>query len=66
MSPTSPKIALVRLANQYGQQVIIPLDEEALAFAEIAGTRTLTASTIKLMKKLGYAIQVEQTLPTVL
>ena len=66
MTHTSPKVALVRLATQYGQQVVIPLDEEALTFAEIAGTKTLTTATIKLMKKLGYMIQVEQTLPITL
>lgn len=66
MNETSPKVALVRLANQYGQQVVIPLDDVAITFAQIAGTKILTQNTVNLIKKLGYVIQVEQTLPATL
>lgn len=58
--------ATVRLANQYGQQVIVPMCDVAKTFAEIAGTKNLTQQTVNAMKRLGYVIHVEQTLPVTL
>lgn len=55
---------IVRIKDQYGQQTIIPVCEQARTFADIAGTKTLTATTIKLVKKLGYEIVVEQAAVT--
>jgi len=49
----------VRIKNNYGQDVIYPVCGNADKFAWIAGTKTLTADTIRLIKSLGYEIDVE-------
>ena len=59
-------IAQVRIKHQYGQEVVQPACEISREFADIAGTKLLTPATIASMKKLGYTIEVEQTLPRVL
>jgi hypothetical protein len=50
----------VLVTNVYGKRVIYPADTNALAFAAIAGTKTLTLDAINQIKKLGYAIEVIQ------
>lgn len=55
--------ALVRIKHQYGQEVVVPVCPIAQEFAAIAGTKLLTPTTVNSMKKLGYTIEVEQTLP---
>lgn len=57
---------LVRIEQQYGQQVIKPVCDVANEFAKISGTKVLTRQTIESMKRLGYRIDVEQTLPSTL
>lgn len=57
---------LVRIKHQYGQQTVVPVCEIAQEFARIAGTSTLTVPTIESIKRLGYTVSVEQTLPTTL
>ena len=56
----------VRLAQQYGQQVVQPACGTSELFAQIAGTKTLTKPTLELVKQLGYEVRVEQTLPSTL
>jgi len=56
----------VRLEQQYGQKVVQPACRTGELFAQIAGTKTLTKPTLELIKRLGYEIRVEQTLPTTL
>lgn len=56
--------ALIEIKTVYGQKAYVPLCETAKTFAEIAGTKTLTRQTIDAMKRLGYTINVAQTLPT--
>ena len=51
---------IVRIKDQYGQQVVIPVCADAQSFAAIAGTRTLTPHTIRHIKLLGYAVTVQQ------
>jgi hypothetical protein len=50
----------VRVANNYGNKVIYPVCDDALLFAYIAGTKTLTAANIGHIKMLGYTINVQQ------
>lgn len=54
------KIVKVTVANNYGTEAIYPANEPAFLFARIAGTKTLTRTTIELVKKLGYEVKVEQ------
>jgi hypothetical protein len=50
----------VKVTKNYGVEAIYPVSDEAKVFARLAGTRTLTRQTLELVKKLGYAITVEQ------
>lgn len=59
-------VALVRIKHQYGQQVVEPVNDIAVEFTRVAGTKLLTQQTIDSMKRLGYRVEVEQTLPRTL
>ena len=50
----------VQVTTLYGRQAIYPACANAQAFADIAGTRTLTVDVIAKIKKLGYTIEVIQ------
>ena len=45
----------VKIRNNYGAEVIYPTCEVGEAFAQIAGTKTLTDQTRRIMKQLGYS-----------
>lgn len=47
----------VLVKDQYGQRVYHPQNDNAYIFAKIAGTKTLTNSTLAYAKELGYAIE---------
>jgi hypothetical protein len=53
----------IRVATResYGQPKIYPICQKAQTFAVIAGTRTLTPATIKLIESLGFEIKLNQT-----
>lgn len=57
---------IVRIVQQYGQQVVQPVCRTSEIFASIAGTKTITKPTLELIKQLGYEVRVEQTLPATL
>jgi len=44
----------------YGNTMVYPACDKAKAFANIAGTKTLTFETIAEIKNLGYDILLEQ------
>ena len=44
----------VEVRNNYGTEAIYPTCETGKAFAEIAGTTTLTTRTMFIMRDLGY------------
>lgn len=48
----------VRVMDVYGRQVVYPVCDKAKVFADIADTKTLTDSTLRCMRKLGYTIHV--------
>jgi len=48
----------VRVTDVYGKRVVYPVCERAKVFASIAGTKTLTDSTLMYVKKLGYTLHV--------
>ena len=50
----------VRIANNYGNNVIYPVCDKAKVFAEIAGSKTLTEAICRKIKSLGYRFVVVQ------
>ena len=53
----------VRVTNNFGNRAVYPVCSDAQTFAELAGTKTLTDETIRLVKDLGYEVQIQpQTL----
>ncbi len=51
-------IIQVEIKNVYGNENIYPACDKAKTFASIAGTITLTKSTLASIKSLGYEIKV--------
>lgn len=58
------KTITVKIKNNYGQDAIYPVCDSAKAFAAIAGTKTLTGYTIKLIKSLGYTVNIQTAATT--
>jgi hypothetical protein len=50
----------VRVTNNFGNRAIYPVCNDAQTFAELAGTTTLTDDSIRLVKDLGYEVQIQQ------
>jgi hypothetical protein len=50
----------VRIRDVYGNRTIYPVCPAAQTFALIAGTATLPMWVITAIKKLGYAVEVQQ------
>lgn len=53
----------ITVRDVYGVPTIYPACPDAVRFAEIAGTKTLTERTLRLVQALGYTIE---PAPTVL
>jgi len=49
---------IVTIKNVYGTETVYPSCPKGQVFAKIAGTKTLTLDTIKLIKALGYTVSV--------
>ena len=52
----------VVVKNVYGTDKVYPYCMKARNFAEIAGTKTLTRDTLRLIKLLGYQLRVQPTI----
>jgi hypothetical protein len=50
----------IRINNNYGIETAYPVCETALLFSRIAQTITLTRDTLKLIKDLGYQIEIAE------
>lgn len=50
----------VTIKNVYGKETIYPACEASKLFAALAGQKSLTGREIKLIKELGYSIEVIQ------
>ena len=50
----------VRIANNFGNRAVYPVCSDAQTFAELAGTKTLTDETLRLVKDLGYEVQIQR------
>ena len=51
----------VKIKTVYGVDKIYPACENAQRFAEIAGTKTLTAHTIRQIKAMGILVEITDT-----
>jgi hypothetical protein len=58
-------IAQVEIKEVYGNKTIYPLNDQARLLARIAGTKTLTASTVILAKELGFHFEIVQPTTTI-
>jgi copper chaperone CopZ len=54
----------VQIRTVYGVETVYPSCRQSMIFARIAGTKTLTADTLKAIQDLGFKIEIEQ--PTVM
>lgn len=48
----------VKIVSTYGMERIYPACDTSRQFATIAGTKTLSKSNIKIIKSLGYSVEV--------
>ena len=55
---TARTIVRVEIRNVYGNERIYPACDSAAAFAQLAGTKTLSRHNIDAIKRLGYVIEV--------
>jgi len=53
---TSTKIITVQMRDVYGTEKVYPICDNAMQFASIAGTTTLTERVLKRIEALGYTI----------
>jgi copper chaperone CopZ len=53
-------IVQVQIKNVYGNELIYPVNDVAVNFARIAGTKTLTREVIAHIKALGVKVEVVQ------
>ena len=54
----------VLVKDQYGKRVFYPKCKDALRFASISGTRTLSERVLRNIMELGYEIEFVQELVT--
>ena len=54
------KVIQVFYRDVYGRQTIYPANDVALTLAQIAGTKTLSLTTISLALRLGLVVDVVQ------
>lgn len=57
---TSTKTITVQIRDVYGVEKVYPVCHDALKFAAIAGTTTLTKRVLKCVEALGYNITYQQ------
>lgn len=53
-----PQSIKVTIKSVYGNDVVYPACMDAKRFADIAGSKTLTDRTLRLVRDLGYGIEV--------
>jgi hypothetical protein len=49
----------VQIKTNYGNEAIYPVCKMAEGFAAIAGTKTLTRQTLRMVKNMGFEIEIE-------
>lgn len=53
----------VEVKTVYGKPLYYPINDKAQMLAQIAGTETLTAQTLKLAKDMGMSIKFTHRVP---
>lgn len=48
----------VQVRSVYGNDLVYPVDDQALLFARLVGAKTFNASQLHTIKALGYAVHV--------
>ncbi len=56
----------IRVKHAYGRPLFMPDDEAAYLFADIAGTETLTADTLRKIEQLGVEVRQDVQPPVVI
>lgn len=51
---------LIQIKSVYGNEMIYPVCENAKRFAALAGKKTLSRSDLKIIKDLGFEIEIQQ------
>ena len=59
MTNSIPMIT-IEVKDVYGQRKFYPKCEQAKVFADIAGTKTLSETNLRRIKKLGYQLEFER------
>lgn len=55
---SNENIIQVEIKRVYGRDTIYPMCDKGKLFAQLARTSTLTMAAIKLIKQLGFTVQV--------
>jgi hypothetical protein len=55
------QIVRVQVKNVYGNEVYYPACPAAQLFADVAGTKTITENTLRILKRNGYEVIVQNT-----
>jgi hypothetical protein len=50
---------IVQIKTNYGNEAIYPICKMAEGFAAIAGTKTLTRQTLRMIKNMGFEIEIQ-------
>lgn len=58
------KTVEVSIDSKYGNTLMYPRNTNAILFAEMAGTKTLTVHTLGIVKQLGYEVIVVPVMST--
>lgn len=51
-------IVQISIENKYGNNLNMPKNANAVLFAELAGTKSLTVHTLGIIRQLGYKVEV--------
>lgn len=57
MTDNPNMVVQLKVKQNYGNQALYPHNHAAHQFANIAGTKTLTITTIKYIMALGYTVE---------
>jgi len=59
------KTITITIKYVYGNAVVYPHCDDSRVFAQIAGTKTLTPDTIRLIRLLGYEVKQNFVFPAI-